>query len=231
MTPYLKSRLYQLNEWQAIDAIYSVSEFGFKLWNWKSTRRFVVVREEVQSNKAAVGRKLIDLPGYVFRVFVTSRSDSALEIWRDYNGRGVVECRIDELKNELAADHFCLRSFFATESAFLAVLFSFNLLSEFQRALDPAIKSYKQPATLRFTVFTCGAILGAVVTIWCSTCPRIGEATHNENRSSTVSYIGLHQLLRSSIRPMKMPHESLSFAAQFRNLDLVRRRRCGTFAP
>ena len=160
LTAYLKSRLYQLNEWQAIDAIYSVSEFRFKLWNWKSTRRFVVVRQEVQSNKAAVGRKLIDLPGYVFRVFVTSRSDSALEIWRDYNGRAAVECRIDELKNELAADHFCLRSFFATESAFLAVLFSFNLLSEFQRALDPAIKSYKQPATLRFTVFTCGAILG-----------------------------------------------------------------------
>jgi hypothetical protein len=39
------------NEWQAIDAIYSVSDFAFKLWNWKSTRLFVVVREEVQSNK------------------------------------------------------------------------------------------------------------------------------------------------------------------------------------
>jgi hypothetical protein len=37
------------------------------------------------------------------------------------NGRAAVECRIDELKNELAADQFCLRSFFATESAFLAV--------------------------------------------------------------------------------------------------------------
>jgi hypothetical protein len=46
----------------------------------------VVVREEVQSNKAAVGRKLIDLPGYLFRVFVTSRNDSALEIWRDHTG-------------------------------------------------------------------------------------------------------------------------------------------------
>ena len=91
---------------------------------------------------------------------VTNRSESALEIWRDYNGRATVECRIDELKNELAADHFCLRSFFATESAFLAVLFGFNLLGEFQRALDPALKTYKQPATLRFEVFTCGAILG-----------------------------------------------------------------------
>ena len=160
LTTYLKSRLHQVTEWQAIDAIYSVSEFRFKLWNWQTERRFVVVREKVQSNKAAVGRKLIDIPGYVFRIFVTNRDDSVLEIWRDYNGRAAVECRIDELKNELAADHFCLRSFFGTESAFLAVLFSFNLLSEFQRALDPAIKSYKQPATLRFTVFTCGAILG-----------------------------------------------------------------------
>jgi hypothetical protein len=160
LTSYLKSRLYQVTEWQAIDRIYCVTEFDFKLWNWKTKRRFVVVREEVQTNKAAVGRKLIDLPGYVFRVFVTNRSDCALEIWRDYNGRATVECRIDELKNELAADHFCLRSFFATESAFLAVLFGFNLLSEFQRAVDPALKTYKQPATLRFEVFTCGAILG-----------------------------------------------------------------------
>ena len=160
LTTYLKSRLYQITQWQALDAIYSVSEFRFKLWNWKMPRRFVVVREQVQTTKPAVGRKLIDLPGYVFRVFVTNRNDPALEIWRDYNRRACVECRIDELKNELAADHFCLRSFFATESAFLAVIFSFNLLSEFQRAIDPALKTYKQPATLRFEVFTCGAILG-----------------------------------------------------------------------
>jgi len=160
LTPYLKSRLYQITQWQAVDANYSVSEFEFKLWNWKAPRRFVVVREQVQSTKSAVGRKLFDLPGYVFRVFVTNRDDAALDIWRDDNHRACVECRIDELKNELAADHFCLRSFFATESAFLAVVFSFNLLSEFQRAIDPALKGYKQPATLRFEVFTCGAILG-----------------------------------------------------------------------
>ena len=106
LTSYLKSRLYQITEWQAIDTVYRVTEFRFKLWNWKTERRFVVVREELQTNKAAVGRRLLDLPGYVFRVFVTNRRDSALEIWRDYNRRATVECRIDELKNELAADHF-----------------------------------------------------------------------------------------------------------------------------
>jgi hypothetical protein len=101
LTSYLKSRLYQVTEWQAIDKIYCVTAFDFKLWNWKTQRRFVVVREEVQTNKAAVGRKLIDLPGYVFRVFVTNRSDSALEIWRDYNGRATVECRTVCLHREL----------------------------------------------------------------------------------------------------------------------------------
>jgi hypothetical protein len=67
------------------------------------------------------------------------------------------KCRIDELENDLAADHFCLRSFFATESAFLAVVFSFNLLSEFQRAVGPALKSDNKPPALRFEVFICGA--------------------------------------------------------------------------
>jgi hypothetical protein len=87
LTSYLKSRLYQVSQWQAIDKIYCVTEFRFKLWNWKTERRFVVVREEVQTSKAAVGRKLLDLPGYVFRVLDTNRHDSPLEIWRDYNGR------------------------------------------------------------------------------------------------------------------------------------------------
>ena len=33
LTSYLKSRLYQVTEWQAIDQIYCVTEFHFKLWN------------------------------------------------------------------------------------------------------------------------------------------------------------------------------------------------------
>ena len=42
-------------------------------------------------------------------ISVSLETRQALEIWRDYNGRATVVCRIDELKNELAADHFCLR--------------------------------------------------------------------------------------------------------------------------
>jgi len=118
----------------------------------------VVGRELVRENRDSKGRKLFDVPGYTFRIFVTSRSDAPEEIWRDYNRRADMENRIAELKHDLAADKFCLQQFFATEAAFQAILLLFNLLSEFQRAAG--LPGYREPATLRTQVFTCGAILG-----------------------------------------------------------------------
>lgn len=87
-----------------------------------------------------MGPRLFDEPGYTHLVFVTNRTaENAVEIWRDDNGRASVEWRIEELKNEMAADEFCLRAFRATEATFLAVVMAFNLLGEFQRALDGAL--------------------------------------------------------------------------------------------
>ena len=98
------------------------------------------------------------MPGYTFRVLVTSREDRPEEVWRDYHRRADVEKRIAELKYDLADDDFCLHEFFATEAAFCAILMLFNLLAEFQRATR--MPGYRQPATLRVQVFLCGAILG-----------------------------------------------------------------------
>jgi hypothetical protein len=53
------------------------------------------------------------------------------------------------------------KQFFATEAAFLSVLFVFNLLSLYQKALNPQAP-YRQPATLRSAVFLGGAALGRV---------------------------------------------------------------------
>ena len=66
-----------------------------------------------------------------------------------------------ELKHDLAADGFCLQPFYATESAFLAVLFTFNLLSLYQHQTTP-MAPYRQPGTLRTAVFLCGAVLGVM---------------------------------------------------------------------
>jgi hypothetical protein len=158
MTKQVKSHCRQLKPWVELDADYAVGEFEAQLLGWSRPRRFVVVRERVREKKEAVGRKLIDVPGYTFRVLVTNTDLAAVEVWRTYNGRAGVEQRIEELKNDLAADDFCTRQFFATEAAFLAVVATFNLLSLFQAASAP--DQYRQPATLRAQVFLCGAVLG-----------------------------------------------------------------------
>jgi len=158
LTPWLKREAARVQTWRALDETYSVGEFSLKLLGWDRERRFVVVREQMRETKHSLGRKLFEVPGYTFRIFVTNRTDPPEEIWRDCNQRARVEQRIEELKSDLVADDFCLQEFFATEAAFLCVLMLFNLLGEFQRATG--MSDYRQPATLRVLVFLCGAILG-----------------------------------------------------------------------
>jgi DNA-directed RNA polymerase subunit N (RpoN/RPB10) len=158
LTPWVKRAAQRVEQWTTLDDDYAVGEFRLKLLGWSVERRFVVIREQVREGRDSVGRKLIDVPGYTFRVFVTSCSNSPEEIWRDYNRRADMENRIAELKHDLGADGFCMKQFFATEAAFRAVLLLFNLLAEFQRAAG--LPTYREPATIRTQVFTCGAILG-----------------------------------------------------------------------
>ena len=158
MTANIKLELRSVASWQDIDETYSVASFQRRLVGWDKARRFVVIRELKKPDKEAVGRMLFDVPEYTFRVFVTNCEDNPEEIWRRYNGRAIIEKRINELKADLAIDDFCMKQFFATEAAFRSILFLFNLLVEFQSAIR--LPKYCQPATLRMKVFLCGAALG-----------------------------------------------------------------------
>ncbi len=142
---------------KALDADYAVGECEIKLMGWSKPRRFVAVRERIRDSKASVGRKLIDIPEYTFRVLVTSLADPGEEIWRDYNRRADMENRIAELKHDLGADRFCLKDFHATDAVFRSVLLLFKLLNEFRRA--SGIPKHKEPGTLRSAIFLCGAEL------------------------------------------------------------------------
>jgi hypothetical protein len=157
LTRWIKSEAINIRQWKDLDSTYSVAEFKKQLHGWSRERRIVVVRELLRE-KLSLGRRLISVPGYTFRLFATSLPLAPEEIWRDYNQRSDMEKRISELKYDLAADDFCLKEFFATEAAFRSILLLFNLLSEFQRA--SGMQGYRQPATLRTQVFLCGAILG-----------------------------------------------------------------------
>jgi hypothetical protein len=158
LTPWVKRAAQRVEQWTILDDDYAAGEFRLKLLGWSVERRFAVIRERVREGRDSVGRKLIDVPGYTFRIFVTSCAGPPQEIWRGYRQRADMENRIAELKHDLGADGFCLKQFFATEAAFRAVLLLFNLLAEFQRAAGLPV--YREPATVRTQVLTCGAILG-----------------------------------------------------------------------
>lgn len=158
LTRWVKREAMRVEAWRALDENFSVGEFRLQLYGWDRERRFVVIREQLREEQDSAGKKLLEVPGFTFRILVTSCSAAPEEVWRDYHQRADVENRIAELKLDLAADDFCLHEFFATEAAFCAVLLLFNLLVEFQRMSGS--KQYRQPATLRVEVFLCGALLG-----------------------------------------------------------------------
>jgi DNA-directed RNA polymerase subunit N (RpoN/RPB10) len=156
-TQCVKREVTRIAHWRALDENYAVGECAIRLMGWDKARRFVAVRERVRDSRPSVGKKLIDLPEYTFRVLVTSLTAPTEEIWRDYNRRADMENRIAELKHDLGADRFCLRDFHATDAVFRSVLLLFNLLSEFRRA--SGMPQHKEPGTLRSEVFLCGAEL------------------------------------------------------------------------
>ncbi len=111
MTSTLKRKCAGIKEWTTIDEHHDAGEFTGQLFGWTQTRRFVVGRERIRETQAAVGRRLLDVPGYTFRVWVTNRSEPALDLWRDYNQRACVEQRLEEWNHDLAANGFCLQPF------------------------------------------------------------------------------------------------------------------------
>lgn len=153
----IQRHVHALQQWTELDAKTAISEFTCQLPTWSGPRRFIVVRYRLPDPQ---DRRLLDVPGYDFRVFVTNRPESAPWLWHHYDQRAAIEPRFSELKEDLGADDFCLKQFFSTEAAFLSVLFVFNLLSLLQSLAPTRPAVQQRPATLRQSLFTCGAIAG-----------------------------------------------------------------------
>ena len=160
MTKQIKARLVNSAiHWRELDQGYAVGSFTAKLQGWQDTRRFIVVRETEREDKDAVGRRLIDVPDYTYRIWVTNRCEATETLCRDCNQRATIEQRIEELKNDMHAGGFCAKKFYTTEAAFLGTILAYNLLSLYQAHVT-AQEGWRKPSTLRAAVFVCGALLG-----------------------------------------------------------------------
>lgn len=151
----IQRHVYALDQWTELDRNTAIAEFTLRMPTWSRPRRFIVVRFRLPD---PTYRRLLHVPGYDFRVFVTNRTEPAEWLWHHYDERAAIEPRFSELKEDLGADDFCLKGFFPTEAAFLSVLFVFNLLSVLQSLTGNTTQ--QRPATLRQSLFTCGAIAG-----------------------------------------------------------------------
>lgn len=145
--------------WTTVAEGIDIAEFGYEALKWGKKRRMIVVRQRADRRPKALGKPLIDVPGYLFHAFVTTLTLPPAEVWRIYNGRSDSENRIAELKHDFGIKGFCLDPFYATEAAFRAVLLGYNLMSLFRQALLQAPKAVRLP-TMRFECFALGAWIG-----------------------------------------------------------------------
>jgi len=146
--------------WRVVARGIEVAELEVSLPNWKTVkRRFVCLRQEISERPQASGRRLIDCPGYTYRVMVTSVPYAAEVVSRMYAGRADSENRIKELKQDLSLDTFCLKSFDATDAAFRMGGVLYNLLADFRETVLPRSWFEKRLRALRDYVFLVGADL------------------------------------------------------------------------
>ncbi len=77
-----------------------VAEVQHQTLGWEKSRRVILIRHRVSDRPHAGGKKLIDVPGYLFQALVTSvpPTEAPLAVWRDYNGRADCENVIKELQ-------------------------------------------------------------------------------------------------------------------------------------
>ena len=136
-----------------------VAEVEYRALGWPHARRLMLLRHRVAERPGAGGKKLRDVPGYVFQALVTSLPTSVppLAVWRDYNGRADCENVIKELQQGFALSSLCLHSFWATEAALALATLTYNLTVLFQRHLGWQTKV--TIATLRFWLFVTPGII------------------------------------------------------------------------
>ena len=146
--------------WRVVGRGVEVADLEVSLPNWKAVkRRFVCLRQEIAERPEARGRRLIDYPGYTYRVMVTSVPYAAEVVSRMYVGRADSENRIKELKEDLSLDTFCLKSFDATDAAFRMGCVLYNLLAQFRETVLPRSWFERRLRAVRDLVFLVGADL------------------------------------------------------------------------
>jgi len=173
ITQPIQRKIAQVSTWERIEEGLEVGEFFFEHADvkWTRPRRYVVVRQHVQTRPEAPGKhgkqmmlfeEYEELGQYRYSVSITNDHDlAAVEVWRQYRPRANDENVIKDLKKGLGLDAFNVNSFWATEAILVATaLVCYNLLHYLDTQLLNPKQGTHQAKTIRHTWFILPGQLG-----------------------------------------------------------------------
>ena len=130
------------------------SSFFYRGKKWPHQRR-ILVKAEVSDQ------------GINVRCVITNRKGRAEELFKRYNGRGEVENRIDELKNDLKADRLSCSRYRANAFRLQLHTLAYNLMHLLRHWLQGTPLEKAETSTIRLKLFKVGArIQRTVRRIW-----------------------------------------------------------------
>lgn len=170
-TKLVRLAAQQVGAWVPLGAGIEVAEARIKLLRWDTERRLVLIRHRVPERENPQGKRLFTHEEHRYQAIVTSFSEGEMDaasVYRNYLPRGEFENRIKELKEGCGLTGFCMDNFNATEALLRVLCLTHNLVQFFQDGIG--LRKTDRPwregprytlETLRNTLFTCAATLGA----------------------------------------------------------------------
>lgn len=166
-----QKQFLNIDTWEHCDEGIELAEFFFEHDDdkWTKPRRYVVVRQHLESRPEASGKQpslfeeLENWSNYRFSLFITNDSDATPEeVWREYRPRAADENIIKELKESYGLASFNLKNFWATEAVMvITALVFYNLMHYLNCNVLNANKPKQQLKTIRPQWLIVPALLGS----------------------------------------------------------------------
>lgn len=173
ITAPIQRQIAHIRAWESIDNGLETSEFNFEHADekWVKPRRYIVVRQHVQTRPDATGKageqmslfeEYETLGGYRYSVMLTNDTVLApVDVWRNYRPRANDENVIKDLKQGLGFGAFNLQGFWATEAVMVTTaLIAYNLLRYLDSKLLSRNQRHKSSKTMRNIWFILPGQLG-----------------------------------------------------------------------
>jgi len=163
----LQRQIYSLVDWKEIAKGLAVSEFSFMHPLWDRERRYIVVRQDTNRRKKAMGKTLplfaneMDIRDYRFSAWITNSKETPYEVWTLCKPRANDENTIKELKEDFALGGFSMKRFYAVEAAMVVRVLVYNLFVLFRHEFLGKKEKRQRLKTLRYKYLVLPAQMGS----------------------------------------------------------------------